>query len=148
MACTDTSFASMFGAEILEGDKDHFIRDRNSIALTHDLAVRLFGASHALNKTLLMITDDSTVKHVTVSHVIEDFASTSHFQADALLPITEEFENTFIGKVGALFSDLLHPEADALNTCFKIRPAHLLPVCREDGFHVPAKCRPECLLLS
>jgi putative ABC transport system permease protein len=44
MICTDTSFASLFGVCMMEGDAADFIRDQHSIALTQSLARNLFGA--------------------------------------------------------------------------------------------------------
>jgi len=113
IACTDTTFAGMFGVAISEGDKEDFVRDRNSIVLTQDLATRLFGTQSALHKTLLMITDDTTVRHVTVCNIIQDFPASSHLQVEGLLPITDEFEKRFMGQS---WGALLGP------TYLKLRP--------------------------
>jgi putative ABC transport system permease protein len=92
MVCTDTSFAHMFGVKIVDGNKNNFIRDQNSIVLTQSLAHKLFGESSALNKTIVLRTDDSTVYHVAVCNVIKDLPGTSHLRGiDGLLPIPEGF---------------------------------------------------------
>lgn len=91
MACTDTSFANMFNVEIIEGERSNFIRDKNSIVLTQSLALKIFGNTPALNKMLLMRTDDSTTVYAAVSNVIADLPKTSHLQVEGLLPIPEHF---------------------------------------------------------
>ncbi|MDO6429338.1 ABC transporter permease [Flavitalea sp. BT771] len=98
IGCTDTTFAGMFGVTISEGDKQDFVRDRNSIVLTQNLATRLFGTQSALHKTLRMITDDSTVRNVTVCNIIEELPASSHLQVEGLLPISDEFEKKFMGQ--------------------------------------------------
>jgi len=95
--CTDTTFASMFNIQLLEGDKDNFIRSRNSIALTQSMAQKLFGPGSGLNKTLLLRTGDTTM-YVVVSSVMADMPATSHLQFDGLLPIPESTEKGYLGK--------------------------------------------------
>ena len=90
MACTDSSFANMFGIKIIEGDKGNFIRDQNSIVLTQSLAYKIFGKTTALNKMLALHTRDTTI-YVAVSNVIADLPKTSHLQVDGLLPVPDDF---------------------------------------------------------
>lgn len=102
MACTDTSFASMFNVTIIEGDKSNFIRDKNSIVLTQSLASKIFGKVSALNKMLALHTDDSTTVYAAVSNVIADLPKTSHLQVEGLLPIPEHIENGLETNYGVL----------------------------------------------
>lgn len=96
IACTDTSFARMFGVKMIEGDKANFIRDQNSIVLTQSLAYQIFGGIPASDKRISLHTGDTTI-YVAVSNVIADFPATSHLQVDALLPVPRDFEEGFYG---------------------------------------------------
>ena len=88
MACTDSSFADMFAVKIIEGDKNNFIRNKNSIVLTQSMAHKIFGSESALNKTIAMHTKDTTI-NVAVSNVIADLPKTSHIQVEGLLPVPD-----------------------------------------------------------
>jgi putative ABC transport system permease protein len=96
MACTDASFAKLFGIKILEGNRSNFIADQHSIVLTQSLANRIFGNQPAVNKMLVLHTKD-TAFYVAVSNVIADMPKTSHIQVDGLLPIPHDFEKGFLG---------------------------------------------------
>ncbi|HEX8020116.1 ABC transporter permease [Mucilaginibacter sp.] len=97
LACTDTSFASMFNPVIIEGERNKFTRDQNTIVLTASLARKLFGNSPALNKTIQLRTADTTVMSFTVSNVIADMPKNSHLQIEAMVPFPKEFLNSFLG---------------------------------------------------
>jgi putative ABC transport system permease protein len=95
--CTDTSFPGMFSPLIIEGDKNNFVRDENTIVLTASLARKLFGNATALNKTVQLHTTDTTVTNFTVSNVIADMPKNSHLQLEALVPFPRDFLNSFLG---------------------------------------------------
>lgn len=97
LACTDTTFAGMFNPVIIEGDRNKFTRDQNTIVLTASLARKLFGNSPALNKTIQLHTDDTTATNFTVSNVITDMPKNSHLQIEAMVPFPKEFLNSFLG---------------------------------------------------
>lgn len=97
LACTDTSFASMFNSVIIEGERNKFTCDQNTIVLTASLARKLFGNSPALNKTIQLRTADTTVTSFTVSNVIADMPKNSHLQIEAMVPFPKEFLNSFLG---------------------------------------------------
>ncbi|UOE46420.1 ABC transporter permease [Mucilaginibacter sp. SMC90] len=97
LACTDTSFASMFNPVIIEGERNKFTRDQNTIVLTASLARKLFGNSPALNKMIQLRTADTTVTSFTVSNVIADMPKNSHLQIEAMVPFPKEFLNSFLG---------------------------------------------------
>ena len=71
LACTDTNFATMFGADIVEGRSNDFIRDRHSIALTQTLAQRLFGNIPATGKMITLRVDDTTAYPTLVTNVFK-----------------------------------------------------------------------------
>jgi putative ABC transport system permease protein len=96
MACVDSTFADMFGTDILEGNRNRFIADQNGLVLTQSLATKIFGRVSPLNKTVAFHTNDTTF-YMTVSHIIADFPKTSHLQLDGILPMPRGFENSFLG---------------------------------------------------
>jgi len=102
IACTDTSFDEMFGIKIIEGDKQNFLRTKNSIVLTQSLAYKIFGKTPAVGKQLILNTSDSTNTYLAVSNVIADMPKTSHLQVDALLPVPEYFGNNLQNNFGVL----------------------------------------------
>ena len=97
LACTDTNFATMFGADIVEGRGNDFIRDRHSIALTQTLARRLFGNEPATGKMITLRVDDTTAYPTVVSNVFKDFPATSHLRVDGVMPIPADFLKSFLG---------------------------------------------------
>lgn len=97
LVCTDSSFADLFGIDIIAGDRNDFIPLQNNLALTQSTAQKIFGQEQPLHKTVLLRVNDSTFHSYVVSHVIKDFEANSHLQADALLPIPAEFEKSFLG---------------------------------------------------
>jgi putative ABC transport system permease protein len=96
MACTDASFANLFGIKMIEGNRSNFLADQHSIVLTQSLAKRIFGNKPAVNKMLALHTKDS-IFYMAVSNVIADMPKTSHIQVDGLLPIPHDFEKGFLG---------------------------------------------------
>ncbi|MBX2923401.1 MAG: ABC transporter permease [Chitinophagaceae bacterium] len=102
LACTDTSFAGMFGVKIIEGIKKEFLKTKNSIVLTQSLANKIFGNAPALNKTLLLRTSDTTTLSFSVANVIADLPETFHIQADALLPIPEKIGYGYEANFGVI----------------------------------------------
>jgi putative ABC transport system permease protein len=90
LACVDSSFANMFGIKTIEGNKNNFILNKNSIVLTQSTANKIFGNESALNKTIAMHTNDTTI-NVAVSNVIADLPKTSHLQIEGLLPMPSHF---------------------------------------------------------
>jgi putative ABC transport system permease protein len=102
IACTDTSFDEMFGNKIIEGDKQNFLRTKNSIVLTQSFAYKIFGKAPSVGKQFLVNTGDSTNTYYAVSNVIADMPKTSHLQVDALLPVPEYIGNGLEDNYGVL----------------------------------------------
>ena len=103
VVCTDTSFANMFGAKIIEGDAKNFMHGKNNIVLTKKLAAKIFGNEIALSKTLIMHITDTSSMYVTVSNVIADLPATSHIQVEGLLSFPDQIGNGLEDNYGALF---------------------------------------------
>ena len=92
----------MFGIKIIEGEKQNFLRNKNSIVLTRSLAKKIFGKTPAVNKMMALHSTDSSVMLFAVSNVIEDMPKTSHLQVDALLPVPEYIGNNLENNYGVL----------------------------------------------
>ncbi|MET3880015.1 ABC transporter permease [Chitinophaga sp. OAE865] len=81
MFFVDTTFFEVFNFPIAAGDAAAALAQPNSLVLTRSLAQKLIGGpEEAVGKTIL--TDDSTA--YTVSAVMEDVPSNSHFSFSAL----------------------------------------------------------------
>jgi putative ABC transport system permease protein len=93
---TDPTFMEMFNPSIVEGDKNNFVRNQNTITLTKSTASTFFGNESALNKTLILHSGDTSFSMI-VSNVIADFPETSHIRAEVLLPVPRDFEEGFLG---------------------------------------------------
>lgn len=94
LVCTDTSFVDLFGADILEGGREDFLRARNSIVLTKSMAYQLFGNAPALHQLIALKVGDTITHWVEVCNVIKDFPPNSHLQVDGLLPIPDMDKDT------------------------------------------------------
>ena len=90
MACTDTSFTSMFNPAVIEGDKNNFLRNKDNIVLTKSTAYKIFGNNPALHKVVTLHTRDTTL-YMSVSNVIADLPETSHIQFEGLLTVPDHF---------------------------------------------------------
>ena len=68
----------MFGNKIIEGNKQNFLRTKNSIVLTQSLARKIFGRTPAVGKQLMVNRGDSANTYYAVSNVIADMPKNSH----------------------------------------------------------------------
>lgn len=78
----DASYFSIFNYKFLQGNAAKALTQPNSIVITQDLAIALFGREEALNKVIKR--NDKTP--LTVTGVIENPAPNTSFQFDYLLP--------------------------------------------------------------
>jgi putative ABC transport system permease protein len=76
---TDPSFFSMFSFPLVRGNAETALADTNSIVITEDTARRYFGSENPIGKTLYVAQHDSDF---TVTGVVQDIPSNSHFQFD------------------------------------------------------------------
>jgi putative ABC transport system permease protein len=76
-------YFNIFSLNLLQGNADQVLKDKLSMVISHDLAIRLFGvAEDAVGKTVELQHDKSF--HVT--GVFENLPSNSSFQFDFVLP--------------------------------------------------------------
>jgi len=73
IAIGDTSFVSMYGFDVLYGNKQQPFTDNNSAVITETMALKLFGNKNAINKVLSILTTHNGDKQdYKVSAVLKD----------------------------------------------------------------------------
>ena len=92
----DTAFLSIFSFPILYGDRTKALSAPGSVVLTEKMALRLFGESNPLGKTLEIKLEEH-FEPFTVSAVAKDLPSNSTFQFEILLSFLK-FATTANGK--------------------------------------------------
>jgi ABC-type antimicrobial peptide transport system permease subunit len=78
----DPGFLSMFSLPLLEGNQNTSLSKSNSIVLTKQLAIKLFGKEEAIGKTVRIDSTD----YFTVTAVLKDLPSNSRFNFEYILP--------------------------------------------------------------
>jgi ABC-type antimicrobial peptide transport system permease subunit len=78
----DPGFLSMFSLPLLEGNPNTSLNKSNSIVLTKQLAIKLFGKEEAIGKTVRIDSTD----YFTVTAVLKDLPSNSRFNFEYILP--------------------------------------------------------------
>ncbi len=80
----DHGFLKMFSLPLLEGNPNTSLNNPNSIVLTQQLAIKLFGKEDAVGQTVRVDSSD----YFTVTGVLKDLPSNSRFNFDYILPWT------------------------------------------------------------
>ena len=78
----DPGFLKMFSLPLLEGNANSSLDNPNSIILTQQLAIKLFGREDAVGKTIRVDSAD----YFTVTAVLKDLPSNSRFNFEYVLP--------------------------------------------------------------
>lgn len=66
----DTSLVSMYGLKVLHGDPQHAFRNNSSAVISRDLAIKFFGTTNAVNKTIT-VAGPNNKQDFLVSAVLE-----------------------------------------------------------------------------
>jgi putative ABC transport system permease protein len=102
-----SSFTDFFHFKTIAGDLNHTLNDPSSVAITQDMASRLFGDENPLGKIITFDNLDIDMEgfqlkrvptHVTVSSVLANLPKNTLFQFDALLSFdayTQNYRQTF-----------------------------------------------------
>lgn len=104
----DSTFFSMFGIGLLEGDAKSALKDPNSVVLTESTSKRYFGDQDALGKMIKL--GDTTLYRVT--GVCRDVPKRSHLEFDLLFSFRSfpaAYESNFWGSYNGLNYFLLQP---------------------------------------
>ncbi|WP_017733560.1 ABC transporter permease [Nafulsella turpanensis] len=109
----DAAFLDMFSIEFIAGQKKAALKDISSIAISEGLAVKLFGSTDVIGKTI-SVENEQEVK---VTAVFEEMPANSSLQFDFLLPYDLFFRsNGWLeswGNNGIRTYVMLHEKADA-----------------------------------
>ena len=82
---TDPDFLNMFSFNLLRGNPDEQLKDKNTVLINHDIAKKYFGENNPIGQKLLIFRYG--VSHnFTVSGVIENAPENSSIQYDILVP--------------------------------------------------------------
>lgn len=107
----DSGFLSMFSLPLLEGNAASSLKTPNSIVLTEQLAIKLFGNSNAMGKTVRIDSAD----YFTVTGVLKDLPANTRFKFEYVLPwsyLTKKgFDDDNWGNNNVLTYILLKPGA-------------------------------------
>ena len=90
----DSTFFRIFDLDVIDGSAEHALNDPNSLVLTEDLAVRIFGNSPAVGQILEMDNRSFTVTAVTAN-----VPRNTHFSFDLLMPMSSL---SFMHQLGGL----------------------------------------------
>ena len=82
--CTDPDFLTMFDFPLLQGNRETALNEPYSVILTETAAIRLFGKENPMGQTLLVEREHL----MTVTGVMKDLPGNTHFQFEALAPIS------------------------------------------------------------
>lgn len=113
----DPAFFDMFDIEVLKGNKNDFLRDRNFIVLSASAAKKYFKTTDCLGKTVELELDEN-FEPFTVSGVVKDMPLNTSIQFDMLvsfereLPLDPKARTEAMADWGSYF----------LNTFFLLKP--------------------------
>ena len=104
----DTSFFTMFGLDLLEGDSKTALKEPNTLILTKSAAEKHFNLNNAVGQTVVLNNDQT----YTVTGVVDDFPKNSFLRDQSVLMAMEGF------------SGAKNPEwgGNNFNTFFKLSP--------------------------
>jgi putative ABC transport system permease protein len=111
---TDSTVFKVFSLHVLEGNPNKALADPYGVAISKRTAVKYFGNTSALGKSLVL---DNRI-HTQVTAVFEDLPAVSHFHADMLISLAGDWpaarEARFNGFSNNNFNSyvLLRPGAD------------------------------------
>jgi putative ABC transport system permease protein len=72
LALCDTSLVSMYGFPLLYGDKNKAFASNSSAVITESMAIKLFGTTNAINKTITISNIGNTKQDYLVSGILKE----------------------------------------------------------------------------
>lgn len=82
----DSTFLQMFDFHLLQGDKNLVLQKPNSVVLTEENALKIFGKEEAIGKNVTVYGGDTTT--FVVTGVLANVPKTSHLQFDGLFSLS------------------------------------------------------------
>jgi len=90
--CTDPTFFELFDFKLLKGDKKTVLTQPNSVVLTEESAIKLFGTEDPMGKSLSSHNRMDTL-HFTVTGIMENVPENSHLQFNGLYNLNSIFKH-------------------------------------------------------
>jgi putative ABC transport system permease protein len=78
---TDQGFMDIFDFQVIHGSRTNALREPNTVVITRSTAMKLFGQTNVVDKT---ISNDRDAQLFRITAVLEDFPKNSHIQANML----------------------------------------------------------------
>ncbi|MEJ7646110.1 MAG: ABC transporter permease [Chryseolinea sp.] len=116
----DQSLFDVFSYKVLDGNTKKALADPGSIVIMKSVAMKYFGSTNATGNTLTIMNDNSI--H-TITAVLDDMPSQSHFHAEIILPLSARENsritafNQFTFNTYVLLKDMR--DAEVLNSKLK-----------------------------
>ncbi|MCE7058854.1 ABC transporter permease [Dyadobacter sp. CY343] len=92
----DSTFFDVFTYDFIEGDAKTSMRDPHSIALSEEVAKKLFGNESALNQTIQVGGKTGNNENFKVTGVFRDEARRSHIDARYFIPMQAGWVGTYL----------------------------------------------------
>lgn len=86
----DSSFFHLFNLPFINGNASSSLTNNNSIVLTESLAKKFFSSGNAIGKQLDYKDYTNVTNPFTVTGIIKDIPSNTHFQAEAIMANTKQ----------------------------------------------------------
>jgi len=97
----DSDFFNVFTLPFIKGNRHDAFKDANSIVITENIAKKYFGKTNPIGKTLIA---EQFPKDLTVTGVLKNIPSNSHFHFDFAIPL----HNSFLGGIKILTGGLMN----------------------------------------
>ncbi len=78
----DSTFMQLFDFQLLQGDRNKLLENKNSIVLTEESAMKIFGNENPVGKSITKYSGDTIT--FTVTGILKDVPENSHMQFDGL----------------------------------------------------------------
>jgi putative ABC transport system permease protein len=90
--CTDPTFFDLFDFKLLRGNQKTVLTQPNSVVLTEENAVKLFGTEDPIGKSVSTHNSKDTL-HFTVTGIMENVPENSHLQFNGLYSLSSRFKH-------------------------------------------------------
>ena len=85
----DRSFFNVFDLKLIEGNSDTSLKDVLSVIISRDKAMKYFGTTDVIGKTISMCCFEEKLLEIKVTGVFENLPETTHLNFEFLSPIEE-----------------------------------------------------------
>ncbi len=110
---TESEFFHVFSIPLINGNKKTVLDDPNSIAISESIALRIFGSTEVVGKSLYLNSNNDEKRSFTINGVFKDIPDNSHFDLDVLFSLESRL-NTSLALDNSQFFNyvLIRPQTD------------------------------------